>query len=218
MLEYLLKEHVVPIHERATASVLDLGTGNGSMLFRLREGDEDEDEDDNTENEDTEIQTGTQEKAHRRFGGIMLGVDYSQRSVELARRIALDKELGPDSSAPVSFETWDLINASPITILTKCPTGFDIVLDKGTFDAISLSDATDSQGRRICEGYKERVIPLVKDGGIFLVTSCNWTEEELKGWFDGGEFELVGSIAYKSFSFGGKKGQSVSSTCFRRRR
>ena len=94
--------------------------------------------------------------------------------------------------------------------------GWDVVLDKGTFDAITLSEEQDESGRRICEGYKERVMPLIREGGIFLVTSCNWTEEELGAWFKGEGLEFVESIAYKSFSFAGRKGQTISSVCFRK--
>jgi len=48
-------------------SVLDLGTGNGHFLMRLREGEGDGEEG---------------------WGGRLLGVDYSEKSVEFARRIA----------------------------------------------------------------------------------------------------------------------------------
>jgi len=93
-------------------------------------------------------------------------------------------------------------------------------LDKGTFDAICLSDEKDEQGRRICEGYKDRIAALVKPhGGLFIVTSCNWTEGELRAWFvegTGGEFEEWGRVEYRAFVFGGAKGQTISTLCFRR--
>jgi hypothetical protein len=103
--------------------------------------------------------------------------------------------------------------------------GWDLVLDKGTFDAISLSGERDGQGRRICEGYGARVLQLLRTGGLFLVTSCNWTEAELKEWFDGktwaeagtetgARLRLAGRIAYPVFSFGGVKGQTISTLCF----
>ena len=100
--------------------------------------------------------------------------------------------------------------------------GWDVVHDKGTFDAISLSNETDEQGRRLCEGYRDRVLRLVRDGGIFLVTSCNWTEDELKSWFqttptrEGRQFSEVGSVGYPTFSFGGTKGQTISTLCFQK--
>lgn len=105
--------------------------------------------------------------------------------------------------------------------------GWDVVLDKGTFDAISLSEEREEEtGRRVCERYKARVLPLVREGGLFLVTSCNWTEEELQSWFGegspaaegiDGSFVQVGKVQYPSFSFGGVKGQTISTLCFQRR-
>jgi SAM-dependent methyltransferase len=183
---------------RDNCSFLDLGTGNGHFLFRLREGDEDDEQDGDGKG----------------WRGKMLGVDYSERSVEFAKRIAGDRNLD------VEFRWWDIMTQSASSILDGTQySGWDVVLDKGTFDAISLSEETDVRGRRICEGYKERVVPLMREGGIFLVTSCNWTEEELREWFTGGdgELEAVGRIEYKSFSFGGVKGQTISSICFRKR-
>lgn len=102
--------------------------------------------------------------------------------------------------------------------------GWDVVLDKGTFDAVSLAADEDYSGRRRrCEAYGDAVLRLVRAGGLFLVTSCNWTEGELCAWFerdglseDGFRFAKVGRIEYKSFSFGGKAGQTVSSVCFRK--
>ncbi|KAK6952823.1 hypothetical protein Daesc_005117 [Daldinia eschscholtzii] len=208
--------------DEATTSFLDLGTGNGSLLFGLRDAG---------------------------WHGRMLGVDYSRQSVEFARRIAESRSQGQDPNTttitneekPVEFLEHDILHtpASALLANVQQPRGWDVVLDKGTFDAISLSSETDPQtGRRASESYRARVAPLVRDGGLFLVTSCNWTEEELKSWFEGprkeGEedgdgdgdeeeemeggwrFDLVGRVEYPSFSFGGVKGQTISSLCFKK--
>ena len=150
-----------------------------------------------------------------RFEGQMLGVDYSAQSVELCRKFAEDRRrcLGDDCKE-VLFAQWDIMVEEELDV----GNGFDVVLDKGTFDAISLCSETDERGRRICEGYRERVERLVKIGGLLLVTSCNWTEDELKHWFTAGSLEAIGRIEYPVFSFGGQTGQSVCSVCFRRQR
>jgi SAM-dependent methyltransferase len=169
---------------------LDLGTGNGHLLFALREDE---------------------------WEGEMVGVDYSAQSVRLANEILASKEASASSSsASTQFHEWDILNTPPGPWLS---TGFDVVLDKGTFDAICLSQETDAQGRRICEGYREKVEPLVKSGGRFLITSCNWTAEELRGWFEGEGSGMVyeGRVKYPSFTFGGKTGTSVCTLCFRKR-
>lgn len=135
-------------------------------------------------------------------------MDYSAASVELARRIAGGKGL------EVEFRVWDILGGGD----EELGEGFDVVLDKGTFDAVSLSGEVDGVGRRVCEGYRERVEGLMKGGGgRLVVTSCNWTEEELRGWFEGGKLVFEGRIEYPRFSFGGQTGQSVSSVCFRRK-
>lgn len=226
MLEFLALHFSGPPHDigaaRRDTSFLDLGTGNGELLFGLRD---------------------------QGWGGRMLGVDYSERSVEFARRInetrqqgftdAEEDDQGGDSEdedvtpsrEPVEFARHDILSpsfpeGSPIRSGAQ-QDGWGVVLDKGTFDAISLSSATDSQGRRVNEGYRAAALRLVKDGGLFLITSCNWTEEELERWFAGqnseggedreeGSFEAAHRIAYRSFSFGGVKGQTISSVCFRK--
>jgi hypothetical protein len=125
----------------------------------------------------------------------------------------------------VEFKVWDVLNG-PLSEVQAAPgsttTGWDVVLDKGTFDAVSLSGERDAEGRRICEGYGERVLQLLRAGGIFLVTSCNWTEAELRDWFEtktrpteaGERLRMAGRVEYPSFSFGGVKGQTISTLCF----
>lgn len=145
----------------------------------------------------------------------------------LARQVAA---AAADDDEAVGFAVWDVLQGPYDTVLagasttaTSTGTGWDVVHDKGTFDAISLSEERDAAGRRICEGYKGRVVRLVRPGGLFLVTSCNWTEEELEGWFgegsaaaEGGSFVRVGRVNYPSFSFGGVKGQTISTVCYQK--
>lgn len=168
----------------------------------------------------------------------MVGLDYSTTSVELARNI-LDRrnsegESGSNDDAecfsnasadrapdehrehrPIRFEVFDILRGSPEPWLED---GFDLALDKGTFDAVSLSsDHVDAQGRRGCEVYAERVTRLVRKGGYLVVTSCNWTVEELRAWIEvPGMLEFGETIDFPVFEFGGVKGQTVSTVCFRR--
>ncbi|KAL7941973.1 S-adenosyl-L-methionine-dependent methyltransferase [Trichoderma barbatum] len=184
------------------ASVLDLGCGNGELLFALR--------DDGWE-------------------GRMLGVDYSAQSVALASRIgegraAEQREEGLSAESPVRFLEWDVL-AGPLSpddvssplCLAPSPALFDVILDKGTFDAISLSTNTNAHA---CETYRRRLLQLLNpDGGIFLITSCNWTEAELRSWFaedEDGQLKVLGSVDYPTFTFGGVKGQTISTLCFMR--
>ena len=152
-----------------------------------------------------------------KFAGRLVGVDYSEASIDLCRQLAVQigcpPEPGFDGGSSLAFITWDIMRTPPRQEWVE---GFDVVLDKGTFDAVSLSGEVDEQGRRICEGYRERVEMLVKKGGYVLVTSCNWTEEELGEWFTGGDLEVYGRVQYPTFKFGGQTGQSVCSVCFKK--
>ncbi|PLB33208.1 putative S-adenosylmethionine-dependent methyltransferase [Aspergillus candidus] len=222
--------------KREQPSILDLGTGNGSMLALLRK------------------------RGH--FRGEMVGVDYSRASVELARRLQVlraheaylsdSEDEGEDGveeeeGKEIRFEEWDILRAegwaladadngggrSRVDWFPYSRGGFDIVLDKGTFDAVSLSEEVvedaerkDGSGktiqRRVCETYPGIARRTVRKGGFLVVTSCNWTEEELVQWFtrETGEEEdrlvVWGRVEYPTFRFGGREGQGVVTVCFQR--
>jgi len=203
------------------ASVLDLGTGNGSSLLTLR--------------------------LQGSYYGNMVGVDYSPQSIELARKLGkqysdpertaeLSVSLPPveHSCEKIRFEVFDIFNDDPWKQNwwpwssekdSSESAGFDLVLDKGTFDAISLSSDTiqvDGKTLRVHEAFSRIVISLLGPRGFFFITSCNWTEEEVIRWFTTGEnvtgeLEVFDKISYPVFEFGGHKGQGVASVCFRRR-
>lgn len=163
-------------------TILDLGTGNGEMLFALRE--------------------------NGNFFGKMLGIDYSVQSVELAGRVAEKRGL----QHQVEFRVWDILDSHGESQEEHELGEWGVVLDKGTFDAVSLSGVPDVEER-----YVRQVEKLVAKGGLVLVTSCNWTEVEVKRWFEGGgQLTYHGRISYPTFRFGGATGQSISTICFKR--
>jgi EEF1A lysine methyltransferase 2 len=289
-------------------SILDLGTGNGSMLALLR--------------------------YNGHFTGPMVGIDYSSRSVQLARELQRlrrqpqqqrrhhngddaavcggyesEKDLHhsggeeangeageADGTSKVTmaattapeiwFEEWNIFNRDDALSTNELSTknrlnwfpyergGFDIVLDKGTFDAVSLSaeilsssqelgsadsdrnsngtntnegegerdDSSRKNPVRLCELYPRIATKLVRKAGFLVVTSCNWTEDELIRWFipagafpasaantsallkmeekeqnDGGGFDVWGRVEYPRFRFGGQEGQGVCTVCFQRK-
>ena len=61
---------------------------------------------------------------------------------------------------------------------------YDVVLDKGTYDAICM-DPDDTHNQRL--KYQQAVGRLVHSGGLFIITSCNWTQAELLQQFDPGK-------------------------------
>ncbi|KAA8647270.1 hypothetical protein EYZ11_011936 [Aspergillus tanneri] len=242
-------------HSHSQPCILDLGTGNGSMLALLRK--------------------------RGKFTGDMVGVDYSPRSVELARELQRlrihsaylsdsdseadsdgeDGSEGDKTDTNIRFEEWDILQSTDalsggdheinrgergerrLDWFPYDKGGFDIVLDKGTFDAVSLSEEVveedngigDGNGnsltnrkkvqRRVCECYPHIARRLVRKGGFLVVTSCNWTEEELIQWFTRKDessgssedrLQVWGKVEYPRFRFGGKEGQGVCTVCFQR--
>ena len=239
-------------HKRGSRqpSVLDLGTGNGSMLALLRK--------------------------RGGYAGRLVGVDYSRQSIELARELQRvrghsayrsdsededesDDEEGegeeveaeieaeaeadagskdlPEQDTSIQFEEWDILGSKAVLsetgleVSSSSPSeetlpwfpynqgGFDIVLDKGTFDAVSLAD--DAKTSRVCERYPDIARRLVRRGGFLIVTTCNWTEEELVHWFtgertSGDRLAVWGRVEYPRFRFGGHEGQGVCTVCFQR--
>jgi hypothetical protein len=181
----------------------------GHSAYRTDSEDEDEDEDegeeDDEEDDETEAEAGSNDL--------------------------------PEQETSIQFEEWDILGSKAIlseTGLEVSPSspseetlpwfpyhegGFDIVLDKGTFDAVSLAD--DAKTIRVCERYPDIARRLVRRGGFLIVTTCNWTEEELVHWFTGGRtsgdrLAVWGRVEYPRFRFGGHEGQGVCTVCFQR--
>lgn len=53
---------------------------------------------------------------------------------------------------------------------------YDLVIDKGTFDAITLME---DFSHLIRERYLSATIQLLKDDGLFVIATCNWTQDEI---------------------------------------
>jgi SAM-dependent methyltransferase len=181
----------------ADSSVLDVGCGNGFMLVKL---------------------------AKNGFTRLT-GVDYASSAIELACSIAHDEHLD------ITYEVCNILEMSdgtsdsshtlqhigddsrqPISTEVSLCQRYDIILDKGTYDAISLNP-DDARTQR-CR-YLRSLCQLVRPGGLFIITSCNWTRDELLQHF-GSEFELHENIPTTQFQFGGTTGCKETVLVFRR--
>ncbi|EME48902.1 hypothetical protein DOTSEDRAFT_84415 [Dothistroma septosporum NZE10] len=182
---------------QSSARFLDLGTGNGHMLFALREDVDDDGE---------------------RWTGEMVGVDYSSKSVELARQLDSQRREASGGRAgtyaEVRFEHWDLLTEAAGHWLED---GFEVVPDKGTFDAISLMPHS-GETPHPCETYRAQVELLIKPGYFLVITSCNWTKDELVSWLtpEDGRLTLHDEAKYRTFTFGGRTGQSIVTLIFQK--
>lgn len=132
----------------------------------------------------------------------LLGVDYSPKAVELAENIAKDQELD------IAYKVADLMNVESCKELGV----YGIVHDKGTYDAISLCPENPKEKREL---YIESVRNMMDESSLFIITSCNWTEEELITSFEG-KFIKKCTIPTPSFKFGGKVGSVVTSVVFKK--
>ncbi|KAK3917357.1 EEF1A lysine methyltransferase 2 [Frankliniella fusca] len=141
------------------------------------------------------------ELAHEGFENL-LGVDYSEAAVKLAQKVASSQNLD------IKFETCDILADA-----TKPLNGrqFKVVLDKGTYDAISLNPENAHEKRNM---YIEAVHNLLEAEGSFILTSCNWTQAELESHFQK-YFKLALVLPTPKFQFGGKTGNTVTSLVFK---
>jgi len=167
---------------------LDIGTGNGSLLFAL-------------------VEAGY-------YPSTLQGIDYSPNSIALARVIASKR----DPNLSISFQTFNFIENSYPPPHPDLGEGslWDLLLDKGTYDAIALADQT-LEGEPL-KLYPARVSKALKKGGFILITSCNFTEDELKQAFASSELGLSfhSRVEYATFIFGGQKGSTISTVAFQR--
>ncbi|XP_058124447.1 EEF1A lysine methyltransferase 2 [Anopheles ziemanni] len=130
----------------------------------------------------------------------LTGIDYSPKAIELAKAICKDQSLAID------YKVVDLLSESEVNALGL----FKVVHDKGTYDAISLHPDDAKTMRNL---YIDHVHQMLTDDGLFILTSCNWTESELVSSF-GELFRLQTVIPTPTFKFGGKVGSVVTSVVF----
>ena len=124
----------------ANPYTVEIGSGNGTLLFAL-------------------LEAGY-------AANQLSGIDYSQGAVELARSIAAMRGQG------ITFSKLNFLEDNPPTLPGQEGSGesvWDLVLDKGTFDAIALGPK-DDKGRSPAAKYPERLFAMLKPGGFFLIT------------------------------------------------
>ncbi|KAL5485819.1 EFM4_1 [Sanghuangporus weigelae] len=179
--------------------ILEVGSGNGNLLFALVDAGYDP--------------------------SYLAGIDYSPDAVRLAREIASERGRGCEK---VIFEEVDFLNmrleeGKLCGILEVSAgekgggDGWTLVLDKGTYDAMALAER-DEDGTRPSDSYPERVAALLAPGGYFLITSCNFTREELLRTFQTHDTGLIyhSEIEFPRISFGGVQGSTYCSVALQK--
>ncbi|KAG8543380.1 hypothetical protein GDO81_024810 [Engystomops pustulosus] len=104
----------------------------------------------------------------------LTGIDYCSGAIALAQSIC-DKE---GVSQRVKLQVADFLGSfAPAE-------QYDVALDKGTFDAISLDPAG---AKDKCLQYVQALRRVIRPDGIFIITSCNWTRDQLLQHFGNGK-------------------------------
>jgi EEF1A lysine methyltransferase 2 len=118
---------------------LEIGSGNGTLLFALHEA--------------------------GYAPSNLNGLDYSPDAVKLARMIAQTR-----NSEEIGFHVCDFLNEFPPPVPGQLDAlaGWDVLLDKGTYDAIALGG--DVSGKSPVAAYPVRASRLLREGGYFLIT------------------------------------------------
>lgn len=146
------------------------------------------------------------ELAHQGFFKLT-GTDYVPKAVELAIIIARNKNLG----SFIRFGVADITD-EPSKLFSDpiFNDGFDIVLDKGTYDAICLNPYEDIQ--MIRGKYYSNLIRILKSNSLYIIASCNWTKDELLNHFCFYNSELIyfTEMLTPNYTYGGKKGNQVT--------
>ncbi|CAL9190050.1 unnamed protein product [Musa hybrid cultivar] len=160
-----------------------------------------------------------QELAKQGFSNLT-GTDYSEGAIVLAQNLA-----ARNGYPNINFLVDDVLE-------TKLDRKFQLVMDKGTLDAIGLHP--DGPLKRIM--YWESVSNLVAPGGLLVITSCNNTKDELLQEVENlnqkkasiqeldpesgstpAVLQYIDHVrTYPTIMFGGVEGSRVCSVAFRR--
>lgn len=130
----------------------------------------------------------------------LTGIDYSEKAILLAREVAQKLNV----KDKIIYFICDVLQLAFWN-------SFDVILDKGTYDAISLS--TDGAENR--KKYINNVHRALKTDGLLVLTSCNWTKLELDKHFQH-LFIYFDSIQTPQFQFGGNIGNTVTCVIYKK--
>ncbi len=193
MIEFLVENFEELDTINSKSKIIDLGTGNGHLLFGLRQ------------HEDGFFKNSP-----------LIGIDYSENSVNFAQKIATQRQFDDN----ISFHQVDFLTKYKEFLENSVFHGIDIFLDKGTLDAIALNDEKypyeDGKSYVGYELYPKVIEKLMKKDSVLLITSCNFSEEELTKVIlnNSSSLQVWKQINYPSFKFGGVKGSTICSIAF----
>lgn len=187
----LLKEKTA-FHQSNPINILDIGCGNAFLLVTLAQ----------------KISSELPNEILTRC--ILSGLDYSANSIELSQKIVSAKEL----TDRIHLKQCDFLELQRLKEIS-IDEGYDIVIDVGTYDAICLlASGSDDKLQSTKITYMTSIYSIVKNNTIFVLASCNHTEEELMSLFEldcrnKRQISKIGQIDTPKLQFGGKEGSQV---------
>ena len=95
---------------------------------------------------------------------LCIGIDYSPDAVQLAKSVA-----ATHGFTSIHFVCEDFLVAGDGNPNLDLSCGWDVILDKGTFDAMALG-IKDDIGESPADAYPARLARCLKPGGLFLIT------------------------------------------------
>lgn len=129
------------------ASILEVGSGNGTLLFGLCDAGYDPSK--------------------------LYGIDYSAGAIKLSQGIAETRGASAIRFTECDFLNNDSLRPQGLPADDGQTDVWDLLLDKGTYDAIALGQ-NDAQGNSPAVRYPGRIACMLKPGGLFLIT-CTLT-------------------------------------------
>ena len=135
----------------------------------------------------------------------LYGIDYSPDSLQLAKMIIESMEKKHEKEFKLNLFCEDINTTNKIIKET-----FDIIHDKGSFDAYMMNN------KNTLENYYKYIKSYSKNETMFIITSCNNTREELKSKFPIEKgFQFIEEIKNKTFVFGGQEGQQQATQIYK---
>jgi SAM-dependent methyltransferase len=158
----------------------------------------------------------------------LTGIDYSEPGIGLAKKIVAKDE----ATQNINLQVVDLMDLELLfNNITQAEADykFDLLFDKGTFDAICLNEDKSMRNK-----YVAAVVAMMKPTSYFVITSCNWTQSEVIPMFESmstfdtrakehtalaslapsSSLKLFKTLKQPEFSFGGRSGSTVATVAF----
>eukprot|EP00802_Teleaulax_amphioxeia_P026830 Tamp_28002.p1 GENE.Tamp_28002~~Tamp_28002.p1 ORF type:complete len:274 (+),score=43.04 Tamp_28002:109-822(+) len=210
--------------------ILDVGTGNGQMLvhlalagFRQITGTDYVQDAVKLANSNFEAALS----ADGALGSQLSPVELQQLEVEFVQADIMAATAGGDGGDGVGGGEGERGGSDKGSSVkgSSClrPGSYDLLHDKGTLDAISLRAPSRDTGAEpeaanvFVDRYIQRAHQLVKPGGKMVITSCNFSNDELRRMVEAdGRWRSIGGLAYPALAYGGSQGSLLATQAFLR--